>query len=83
MNNLLDLINKWANKLTYRILSISGASEQAKKNYLQAVEQKREDIIQADAELSGKVPVLRIIVYAGLFLVGFFVAKKLLNLKRR
>ena len=65
MNNLLDLVQAWANKLTYRILSISGASDQAKQNYLNAVSTQNQQIIDADSELSGKIPVIKILIWGG------------------
>jgi len=75
MNKLFDLVKRWAEKLTYRILVMSGASETAKENYVEAVTAQNDSIIERDKELRGKVPLIRIALWGGLGLIVFFAIK--------
>lgn len=81
MNNLLDLVNTWANKLTYRIMKNSGASQEALDKFLQASKDKTEDVIKADKELSNRVQSARITTYI-LMVLGGFIAYKILTDRR-
>lgn len=82
MNTLLDLVNRWAEKFTYRVLKIIGTSKPALDKYLAAIKEKREDIIEADKEISGKVPFIKWVFWFALVLTGaylyntFFVKRK-------
>jgi len=55
MNYTIDLVTSWAEKLTYRIMQLSGVSEENLQKYLQAVVNKQNGIKTADETL--KVPV--------------------------
>lgn len=75
MNNLLDLVSEWANKLTYRVLKMSGASETALNNYISGVKSNNQDIISADSELAAKLPRAKLISFILLILGGLFLLK--------
>jgi|GEM_PF-7078039 len=81
MNKLLDLINRWAEKFTYRVLKMSGTSDTALENYLSAVKDRNEDVINADNELKNKTPWIRMIfifllVGLGAFLYDRFIERR-------
>lgn len=78
MGNLFDLLNTWSQKLTYRILSMSGASETAKENYLKAVQDKNNDIVKADEELSRKLPTAKLLAGLAIF-AGVLIMLKVIN----
>lgn len=78
MNKLLDLVNSWSYKLTYRILKMSGASDEALENYKKAIEEQKEDILEADKEFSKKLLTANVIKWA-LIVVAGIIALKILD----
>lgn len=82
-NGTIDVTTTLAQKLTYRILQISGASQQALDNYLQACKEKNDARIKADKELSNKVPWIRIILIAVGVIVFVLILRRFGLLRRR
>ena len=82
MNNLLDLVEKWAGKFTYRILGLIGASRQARDNFLKGWTEKRQDVIEADRELSKHIFRANWIIYALVFISGIVVYRYFVNQRR-
>lgn len=52
MNYTLDQVNSFAAKLTYRIMQMSGISEENLQKYLKAVVDKQNGIAAADEDLN-------------------------------
>lgn len=77
MNTLLDLIERWSGKFTYRILGLIGASQEARDKFLKAMEEKRQDVIEADRELSKHMFRANWIIIALVFVGGIVVARYL------
>jgi hypothetical protein len=77
MNNILDLVNSWAQRLTYRVLQMSGASDVALSNYKTAIESKNSDIIQFDDELKNKVPWIQILIIGGTGIIIFLILRQI------
>jgi hypothetical protein len=83
MNNLLDIVNSWAEKFAYRVMQMSGVPEKSLNNYLDAVKEKNRDKIKADEELKAKVPFLQNIFYLGLVLLVIYVYDRFFRDTRR
>lgn len=64
MNRLIDLIKTWSYKLSYRIMRISGASDEALNRYLVMVGQQKESDAAADEELAPHHKRARLIIFA-------------------
>lgn len=84
MNYTIDLVNNWAQKLTYRIMQISGASEQALSNYVKEVAKIKDNKYEADKTIQPglRLPkIVEYIVYAGI-VAGCYFAYKFLKRKK-
>ena len=57
---------------------MSGASETAKENYLKAVQDKNNDIVKADEELSRKLPTAKLLAGLAIF-AGVLIMLKVIN----
>lgn len=79
MNKLIDYVNNWAGKLTYRLLVVSGASQTALDNYVKGMGERDEKIMEADKELSGKLPIAKFLSYAVIFFAGIFIYDRIMN----
>jgi hypothetical protein len=79
MNNLLDLINTWSEKFTLRVLRLFGASPETLTRLAKAFKDKDESFINAERQLKNKVPILKIIFWFGLFILGAFVWDRFLS----
>jgi hypothetical protein len=76
MNYTIDLLNSWAQKLTYRIMKISGVSDAELQKYVKAVVDQKQQQITSDASLSSKVNFAEYIKI-GLLLIGLFLVWKI------
>lgn len=54
MNNLLDLVNKWANRLTIRILMIGGVSQETINRVVEGMNERQTIVSQSDKKLRSK-----------------------------
>lgn len=82
MNNLLDIIDTWSEKFTLRILRLFGASPETLLKLAEALKKKDESFIDADHQLKYKVPILRMIFWFGLIILGAFVWDRFLRRRR-
>jgi len=82
MNTLLDLIERWSGKFTYRILGLIGASQEARDRFLKGMQEKRQDVIEADRELSKHMFRANWIIYALVFAGGIVVYRYFENRRR-
>ena len=79
MNNLLDIINAWSEKFTLRLLRLFGASPETLTKLAKAFEKKDESFINAERQLKYKVPILRMIFWIGLIVLGAFIWSRFLH----
>lgn len=77
MNNLFDLVQNWAARLSYRIMRISGASDAALKRYLELVNNMKEADAAADKEISGHRNIAQIIIAVAIIAGGWFVYRQI------
>jgi hypothetical protein len=81
MNRLIDLVKNWGYKLSYNLMRLSGASDEALKRYLTMVSQNKEADAEADAELKPHRNNARIIIII-LVAVGAWFGFRYLKRKR-
>ena len=82
MNNLLDLINTWSEKFTLRVLRLFGTSPETLTELAKAFGEKDESFVDAERQLKYKVPILRIIFWFGLIVLGAFIWDRFLSRRR-
>jgi hypothetical protein len=81
MNILFDWVNRWAGKFTYRILAILGASKESRDKFINAWNERKQEVIDADRELSRKVIKANWIIYGLIFCAGILTYRYLKNRK--
>ena len=73
MNWTIDLINSWADKFTYRILQLTGATDDQLAAFVQGITAKQNQTATADTSFNDNLNIAEILKYAavvgGLFLV--------------
>jgi len=82
MNKLIDLINQWVNRLTVRILVMSGASESSVNNVSQALRNRQTLVTEQDKKMRGRfywVKYLLISAVIGIIIYMFLKYKHLIT----
>lgn len=79
MNNLLDIIETWSEKFTLRVLRLFGASPETLTKLAKAFKDKNESFIDAERQLKYKVPLIRVIFWFGLIVLGAFIWSRFLH----
>ena len=86
MNNLINILNKWANRLTVRILMLGGVSEETINRVATGLNERQTIVTEADKKLRGKFQwlkwfIITVIVAAVAYIALNFntITKKLLK----
>jgi len=82
MNRLIDYLNHYAERFTYRVMKIIGVPDESLEKYLKAVEERDEKQIDADDRLRTKAPIIKILFYFALMIFGAFLIDRVLNRRR-
>lgn len=84
MNNLIDMVNKWANRLTVRILVLSGVSQESINRVIEAMNNRQSIVSQSDKKIRGRFQwvkwfIVTLVVAAGVYIALNFktITKKL------
>lgn len=86
MNNLMDIVNKWANRLTVRILVMTGVSQESINRVIEAMNNRESIVSQSDKKIRGRFQwvkwlIITVVVAAGVYIVLNFksITKKLIK----
>lgn len=82
MNNLLDLVNKWATRLTVRILSLLGTSEEGINTFVAAMEKRQIIVSEADKRILGKGRFIKWLIICLLLGGMAFIILKIIKLRK-
>lgn len=74
MNNLIDIVNKWANRLTVRILVMAGVSQESINRVIEAMNNRESIVSQSDKKIRGRFQwvkwlIITVVVAAGVYIV--------------
>lgn len=82
MNNLIDAVNQWANRLTVRILMLAGAPKEQIDRVLNAMNNRNTALNEADKKLKGKFSWVKWLVFSLIIIAGIFITLKIKKLRK-
>jgi len=82
MNNLIDLINQWANRLVIRILMLSGTPKEQTDRVLKAMEDRNSALNDADSKIKGKVKWVKYLMISLIVIFGIIIVLKIKKLRK-
>jgi len=74
MNNLIDILNKWANRLTVRILMLGGVSQDTINRVVEGMNNRETIVSQADKKLRGRFQWVKYFIITVLVAAGVYIA---------
>jgi len=74
MNNLIDIANKWANRLVIRILIMSGVSQESINRVIEAMNNRQTILSQSDKKLKGRFQWLKWFIITVLVAACIYIA---------
>lgn len=82
----MDIVNKWANRLTVRILVMTGVSQESINRVIEAMNNRESIVSQSDKKIRGRFQwvkwlIITVVVAAGVYIVLNFksITKKLIK----
>ena len=76
MNKLIDLINQWVNRLTVRILVMSGVSEASVNNVSQALRNRQQIVTEQDKKIKGRFYWVKYLIISAVIGIVIYIVLK-------
>jgi len=83
MNNLIDIVNKWANRLTVRILVLAGVSQASINRVVAAMNERQNIVNQSDKKIRGAFVWLKWLIVTILVAASVYIALNFRTLIKR
>lgn len=82
MNNLIDAVNQWANRLTIRLLMLAGTPKDQINRVLTAMNNRNTALNEADKKLKGKFAWVKWLILSLIIVAGIFITLKIKKLRK-